>query len=159
MCAIVDANVKHDVFGGGQTRSEAAGEFFEWIDQGKGTLVVGGKLLDELAGDRFNAWFQEARSRGKAVLVDKQAVERRTKQLEADPSLISDDPHVIALALESGARLLYTHDRDLQRDFCNKNLVAPVGKIYTTLKSKDFTSAKRKFLDKNVCSRTTLRNV
>ncbi len=46
MCAIVDANVMHEVFG---SNLQSAGEqFFNWIEKGTKRLVVGGKLREEL---------------------------------------------------------------------------------------------------------------
>jgi len=51
VCAILDNNVVHQVFG---TNCPAAGkEFFKWINSGSGQLVVGGKLSKELKDQRF----------------------------------------------------------------------------------------------------------
>jgi hypothetical protein len=45
--------------------------------------------------------------------------------------LQSDDPHVLALALAGGARLIYTRDQALINDFTNPHvLTAPRGKCY-----------------------------
>ena len=41
MCAIIDANVTFEVFGSKQT--EAGIQFRNWLDSGRGKLVVGGK--------------------------------------------------------------------------------------------------------------------
>ena len=50
----------------------------------------------------------------------------------------SNDLHVLALALVSGARLLYTNDTALIDDFGNRDIVArPRGKIYTTAQVTD----------------------
>ena len=66
-------------------------------------------------------------------IVNKGKVDTRTEELREDQRLKSDDPHVIALAQVSGARLLYTNDEDLQKDFRNTNLVNnPSGKVYST---------------------------
>ena len=46
MCAILDANVAGQVFG--VERSAAGQAFFEWIDSGRGRLVIGGRLRREL---------------------------------------------------------------------------------------------------------------
>ena len=40
MCAIVDANVAHEVFGTSQT--PAGKRFYDWINEGQGRLVIGG---------------------------------------------------------------------------------------------------------------------
>ena len=46
--------------------------------------------------------------------------------------IISDDPHVLALARICGARLVYTEDRDLMRDLKDRKLLNPLGKVLTT---------------------------
>ena len=46
MCAIVDANVAGEVFG--ENKPPAGKEFYNWLNTGRGQLVVGGKLLVEL---------------------------------------------------------------------------------------------------------------
>ena len=62
MCAILDANVAGEVFG---TDRPAAGRaFFHWINEGRGRLVVGGRLLQELDRNRaFKDWCLQASSR------------------------------------------------------------------------------------------------
>ena len=53
----------------------------------------------------------------------------------------SNDVHVLALALVSGARLLYTNDAALIMDFKNSKVIAnPRGKVYTTSKTVRFTT-------------------
>ena len=46
MCAIVDANVVHEVFSA--RRTPAGSKFLEWVEKGKGRIVVGGRLGQEL---------------------------------------------------------------------------------------------------------------
>ena len=59
----------------------------------------------------------------------------------------SNDLHVLALALVSGARLLYTNDTALIDDFGNREVIArPRGKIYTTARNADVTDAHRRLL-------------
>jgi len=49
----------------------------------------------------------------------------------------SDDIHILALARAGGARLLYTEDKDLKKDFKNKAIIDdPRGKIYSGAKNK-----------------------
>ena len=87
-------------------------------------------------------------------IVNRGRVDTRTKELREDQRLKSDDPHVIALAQVSGARLLYTNDEDLQKDFRNKNLINnPAGKIYSTEAennpNKEFRYSHSKLLRRN----------
>lgn len=133
MCAIVDANVVNEVFG--INRPQAGEEFFGWIDRGSGILVVGGKLLEEL--DRgspvFRKWRLAARRAGRVRIENRGEVKARTEELQREQTYSSDDPHVLALAQVSGARLLYSNDGDLQQDFKDKELIDnPRGKVYTT---------------------------
>ena len=51
---------------------------------------------------------------------------------------ISDDVHILALARASGARLLYTGDKNLMTDFKTKSIIDnPRGKIYSNAKQKN----------------------
>ena len=60
MCAIVDASVAFEVFG--RKRTLAGIRFRDWLDDGRGQLVVGGRVLDELVRNRnFERWLLEAR--------------------------------------------------------------------------------------------------
>ena len=63
MGAIVDASVADEVFG--SNRPEAGEEFFNWIDAGKGVLMIGGKILQELEKTSFRKtkikkWIRQA---------------------------------------------------------------------------------------------------
>ena len=133
MCAIVDANTVFEVFGTKQT--DAGRRFRDWLDGGRGELVVGGKILDELVRNRnFERWLLEARRlSGRVRQVGRARIRQRADDLVRSGLLQSDDEHVVALALESGARLLYTDDSRLQRDFTNRQVVSGVeGRIYTS---------------------------
>ena len=68
-------------------------------------------------------------------------------QLVQSGLLRSDDEHVLALALASGARLLYTDDRRLQRDFENPAVVPGLtGRIYTSRPDGRFTAEHQELL-------------
>ena len=160
MCAILDNDVVHQVFG--QHRPAAGKAFFNWIDSGGGRLVGGGRLFEELAdNENFRAWWQEATASGRVERVSDEAVEAETVRLAERKACRSNDEHVIALALVSGARLLYSNDRDLGDDFRNKKLIEnPPGKVYTTRRDRDaphefdntkFRQHHRKLLDRNAC--------
>lgn len=170
MCAILDNDVVHQVFISDDRRKtrddnrpEAGRAFFDWIDSGKGALVVGGQLLRELARTgSFRAWMQTHVLSGRGVIrIDDQEVNDRTRILQQANLCRSNDKHVIALAQVSGARLLYSNDGFLQDDFRDKGLIDnPQGKIYTTRKDKDappeqdntrFRRSHRELLKRNPC--------
>ena len=151
MCAIIDASVAGEVFG--SNRSAAGKEFFDWVNQRHGRLVAGGKLLEELNKTPARDWARQALISGQLRAVDDNDVEAMTNELRRQQVCRSNDLHVIALALISGARLLYSNDEDLQYDFKAKSLIdKPRGRIYSTLHSKDITGIHRRLLArKDLC--------
>ena len=131
MCAIIDANVSPEVFGDGRTPRGKI--LYEWLTSGRtGRLVVGGKLLRELSQySKFKAWLSEAIRAGRARSIGDAVVDAEAESIRAGESFQSNDYHIIALARVSGARLLFTNDRNLEKDFKNRSLVPdPRGKIY-----------------------------
>ena len=155
MCAIVDANVASEVFG--SNPPSAGKKFFEWLNKESGRLVVGGKLLEELeeSSADFRRWGQQAQLAGRMRVANKREVDARTEEIQREDAIRSDDPHVIALAQISGARLLYSNDGDLQQDFGNGKLIdKPRGKVYSTRKDKSFQRSHDRLLkNKNLCRR------
>ena len=117
MCAIVDAQVAHEVFG--DHPSPAGRKFYQWLHKGRGRLVTGGKLLQELetGSPGFRLWARQAGLAGLVTVVNQGKVEERATEIEREAEHASNDPHVLALAQVSGARLLFTNDRPLQKDF------------------------------------------
>ena len=146
MCAIVDANVAYEVFG--SERPPAGRRFFDWLSSPRGQLVIGGQLREELARDRrFFQWLRSALRNGRARSVIDEAVDDHATGLLRRGVCKSNNPHVLALALVSGARLLYTNDAALIEDFGNPEIVArPRGKIYTTARNANVTDAHRRLL-------------
>ena len=153
MCGIVDASVVHELFGSKCT--EAGRKFVKWLDVGSGRLVVGGKLLEELykGSQGFIVWQKRAALYGKIRFEDDDAVNAKTDQLQKAGLCKSNDPHVIALAHVSGARLLYSNDGSLHQDFKNKRLIDnPRGKVYSTRGDGSFQRKHDGLLkDQNLC--------
>ena len=155
MCAIVDNNVRHEVFGDNPT--EAGQYFLDWLEHRGGTLVVGGRLLrDELGGyQSFNSWLVQALIAGHARRIDDGKVGAATQALQEQQICRSDDEHVLALARISGARLLFTNDRALQQDFTDREIVGGTrGRIYTTVEHRDIRRSHRDLLNRaDLCER------
>jgi len=154
MCAILDANVAGLVFASRTTEAEnesASKRFFDWIDSGAGSLIAGGKLLSELDKvSNFQKWRKRAVSTGRITILDGNSVNQKASQVA--PRCKSNDPHVIAVALISNARFLYSNDEKLQKDFRNSNLVNnPRGSVYSTRYNKNFTQKHRRLLRQNPC--------
>ena len=154
MCAIVDLNVASEVFG--EDPPPAAEEFLEWLSDGRGVLVVGGKLQEELDGHSpgFRQWASQAILARQMQIVNEHAVNDRERQIRRAREHRSDDPHVLALAQVSGARLLYSNDRHLQQDFTNHRLInRPRGKVYSTLRDKNYSRSHKSLLSRrNLCN-------
>ena len=131
MCMIVDAN-KLGEFLADPPNADAL-PIRNWLGRRSGSLVysTGGAFKRELGGTarRKLADFAQA---GKARLVPAARFAKDEAELRASGQLRSNDPHVLALARASGARLLYTGDDDLKADFKDHRLIsAPRGKIYS----------------------------
>ncbi len=147
MCAILDANVVHEVFG--SNGSEAGKQFFKWLNTGRGRLVVGGKLFGELLGasENFSKWAKRAQVTGRMRRERDDQINATAEGLMGD--CLSDDHHIIALARVSGARLLYSNDKALHKDFRTKELIdKPRGKIYSTLRDSDFSKGHKNLLER-----------
>ncbi len=148
MCAILDANVAHQLMS--TDHRNPGSQFLNRIDEGRMLLVMGGRLSRELNRTPIQEWLKQALLGGNARAYNDEIVDRRTEEVHESGTCSSDDPHIIALAQISRARLLYTNDRNLQRDFQNKTLIdKPRGKVYTTLKYQVFHASHRKLLDRS----------
>ena len=149
MCAILDTDVAHEVFG--SDRPEAGKKFFDWINKGNGRLAIGGRLRAELNNiSAFRTWARRAASYGRLIDTNDDTVNKRAEEIMAAHHFRSDDPHTLALAKISGARLLYSNDGDLRIDFRNRTLIDnPRGRLYSTKKYKDFRDSHRMLLARN----------
>lgn len=150
MCAIVDASVKGELKAGG---SPAGVEFLKWLLYGNGIMVLGGtKLRTELcatpATERDSRLIADLKRANRVREYDDVQVNSLAEHLYKEDVCKSDDHHIIALATISKARLLFSNDPDLHKDFGNKNLVDnPRGKVYSTLRDGQFKRQHRELLE------------
>lgn len=131
MCMIIDSN-RLGVFLSDQM-AEDVKPIHGWLNKGWGNLVysTGGAFADEVGG-RSRAKLARYAQAGRATVIPASAFKDDESQLSDNSAVRSDDPHVLALARYSGARVLYTGDKALIDDFKNKQLIdKPRGKIYT----------------------------
>jgi predicted nucleic acid-binding protein len=93
-------------------------------------LYYGGQLQREyFRSEKVRRMVKQFDQAGRAKKVSDTAVDKKTDEVK--PKCVSDDPHVIALALVSGARLLCSRDQDLHTDFKNPELInSPRGHVY-----------------------------
>ena len=151
MCAIVDVNIAHEVFG--TKRPPAGEEFLKRIMQGKIRLAVGGKLRCELASSRFREWARQAQLAGTILSFNDDRVKIQEQELQSSGFFKSDDVHVLALAQISGARLLYSNDKNLHKDFKDPKWIAdPRGRVYSTVQNKNLTKGHKRLLgNRDLC--------
>ena len=143
MCIIVDASVL------GKFLADPPGEdaipIHTWLRRRKGKLVysTGGKFADEIIGKARQRLMDYVRA---GLVVEEVRRENlREEEQGLEDEIGSDDPHVLALARVSGARLLYTDDGNLMADFKNKQFIdQPRGKVYSS-------AANRTLLNRTKC--------
>ena len=129
MCAILDANVVGEVLAA--DRTPPGEQFFAWLQTPKASLVIGGKLSEELGrNEKFETWAKEGIASGRVRGFSDEDVAKETAAVAAGGQCKSNDVHIIALARLSRARLLYSRDKDLKDDFKNRRLVPnPQGRL------------------------------
>lgn len=137
MCLIIDTNRLGDFFS--EPRKTDSIPIYKWLKRGgKLAFTNGGKFASEIRGNLRSKLLRLYQD-GTAVLVPKDAIEGVAKELKG--TIRSDDPHVLALAMEANIRLLYTGDRDLMDDFKNPRIInSPRGRIYSTAANSDLLS-------------------
>jgi hypothetical protein len=129
LCVIVDASVAGLVFADPHRADYQP--LWDWLERKGGVLVYGGRLAanGELKGKK--TLLAELKRAGRAYECPKANVDREEKAVKEMGLCRSNDPHVIALARESGARILCANDGNLEADFKNQQLVPnPRGSIY-----------------------------
>ena len=117
-----------------------------WLDRGRGLVVYAtdGGFREEIARAAKSRLAEFVRA-GRAIHIPVDRFADDERELRASDRLRSDDPHVLALARASGARLLYTGDVDRMADFKDKRLIDnPRGKVYTR-------AANRRLLTRSAC--------
>jgi len=125
MAIIIDANRAGDF---GPSHAALAPEIMRRIAERQMFVVAGGNLLRELFQTNLRNLLVEWTRAGRVKRVDDISVEAEEKQIKLK-KILSDDPHILALARISGCRLLYTDDSNLIKDFKNLNLIKPKGKV------------------------------
>ena len=144
MCIIVDANKLGEFLA--EPAHEDAEPIRRWLHRprGAGALVYSteGKFASELGNEARRKLADYLRA-GRARLVPASRFAEDEARLNASGMLRSDDPHVLALARASGARLLYTGDQDLIADFKDRRLIGtPRGRIYSGSANANLLTAK-----------------
>ena len=143
MCLIVDASRLGDCLA--EPVKPDTEPILSWIRRG-GRLIysTGGQYGSELDRSpqlkrKLRDWVQA----GRAQLVPSDQFLDDERALASRRDLRSNDPHILALARHSGARVLYTGDGRLMEDFKNKSLIdGPRGRIYSGAANKRLLTAR-----------------
>ena len=126
MCVILDANCIGDF---NDSANEDMKPVRQWLERKNSKIVYSDtekfrREWDKGGGYRLR---RELQRRNKLKLVSVQDVEERENELSG--RVVSDDEHIIALALTAQAKVLVSSDRKLIRDF--KDHVTQ-GRVYQT---------------------------
>jgi rRNA-processing protein FCF1 len=130
MCIIVDANCIHEL----AAPTNDGKPILKWLLTGKGGLIVGGLLKDELDRGGLRATLAELNRAGKLHTLDDSKLSEVSGRLKKDGRCRSNDPHVIAVAIVSGCRLIFTKDKKLHKDVKNRKILNPTASIYKSRK-------------------------
>jgi hypothetical protein len=98
-------------------------------------IALGGKKLRSEYEKLPKVWrfIVALEKAGRVISCPDAEIDAIQEVLSTSGALKSDDPHIIALAQVSGARLLCSRDQALHTDFGSKELVSnPRGKVYQT---------------------------
>lgn len=99
--------------------------FFDWIDRKHGILAYtnAGKYGEELA--KYPKMVEKiiGLRRDRAMLIREDKLNSMMEKVEGDISVKSNDQHVLALALETDARILCAKDGKLRKDYQNSEVI------------------------------------
>lgn len=125
MCVVIDTNKAADFCKQDRPYLKV---LLEWVNSG-GRIASGGHLENELYKVQamrvlLLEWFRS----GKLIRVPAQRITEREALVRK--RCVSNDPHVIALVIESKASIVVTGDRKLIQDLKNSKLMGARRKIY-----------------------------
>ena len=129
MCIIVDTNTFHKFR---ETDDEDMEPVWTWLEKRDGKIAYANveKLEEEWDKGGMQNLRNRLRRTGKLKIVSPQDVQEKVNELKG--KTVSNDEHIIALALSARVKVLVSYregDRDLFADFKNRELVG--GKVYT----------------------------
>lgn len=151
MCIVVDANCLTHVFKKYSDNHLDFKPVLDWIIDGKGKFVFGGtKYIEELGVGYLRLFTDLSRVR-KTVKIDTQEVDDKTEwAAEQIQHNDFDDPHIVALLLVSGCKLVCSRDARSYPYLTHKLFFSPASKrpkIYSSSKNADLLK------DKNIAER------
>jgi predicted nucleic acid-binding protein len=141
MCLIVDVNALSCCFDKSDLNHDQFEPVLDWVLRGRGKIVYGGsKYKSEIKkAHKYLRILRSLDQAGKIVKVDDHSVDEQMSivaRANKDPDF--DDPHLIAIVIVSGCRIVCTNDRRALRFLKNKDFYPGATKrpkIYTSRKN------------------------
>ena len=114
MCIIVDANSSHELV----NKTTDGAPVLRWLlhPTRRSGLVIGGQLAKELVRAGFTEILRVLNQAGRLHRIEDSAVDKRAARLRKSGSCVSNDQHVVALALITGCDIVFTKDKALHQD-------------------------------------------
>ncbi|MBF0510490.1 MAG: hypothetical protein HQK57_16410 [Deltaproteobacteria bacterium] len=129
MCLIIDVNIVPQIFP--EVKLPDFKPIYDAISKKKARLVYGGHLTKEYEKLRiFSEYLVELDRAGKTRQVPDEEVDSKTQELKTAGRCVSNDEHIIALAIIGKVRQLCSLDEELQEDFTNRDLMKPQGNVF-----------------------------
>jgi hypothetical protein len=127
MCIILDANCL-GLFTNADQSMLPVKRYFE----NSGGLAIGGsKLKDEYKkNNKIIKFLTELARKGQILRLSDRDVNSKENEILETGACQSDDPHILAIASLSNARVLVSHDKPLHSDFASTVFFTPRGKVY-----------------------------
>ena len=136
MCIIIDTNMQGKYMDPNDADMRPVRN---WInDRSKRGRIVYSKTTDfeRETLNQFKKQFVALSRSGKLKMIDTKQVTAKQKELKKQNKLISNDPHIIALALVARAKVLVSSDQNLHNDFKQIG-----GSVYQTAQHKHLLTA------------------
>jgi hypothetical protein len=125
MCVVIDANKAADFC---KQERPCLTTLLKWVNSG-GRIASGGRLEIELYKvQAMKGLLVEWARSGRLIKVSPDRITKREALVRGQCS--SDDPHVLALVIESKAQIVVTEDGNLIRDLKNTQLMGARCRIY-----------------------------
>ncbi|MFC2130012.1 hypothetical protein ACFLSQ_01110 [Bacteroidota bacterium] len=146
MCIVIDADTLSCVFNPENQNHKDFELILKWLlnTRVKSKIVYGGsKYLKELKEPYYmRKWIEIFEKMGKVIVADKENVDFYQKQIEEiidDPDF--DDPHILAIFIETKCKLLCSKDKRMYKFIKDRNLPKEIRperiRIYTGKRNSD----------------------
>lgn len=157
MCIIIDTCVIHCVFGEKSKNHANFEAVLTWLRDRDGKMIYGGnKYKKELKSSigKYRKLFSQLLKSGKIIQLNDANVDSIQKDIEnLETNKDFDDPHLIAIIIESGCKILCTNDKRAIKFLKKPHLYPRPGmrpSIYTSKRNKSLVTDTRNIVP--ICS-------